>query len=88
MRLVHRWPASEAKHVKALYGLRKTYDSKANKKNPDAKNYCISKACSVDGCRAIVINLPRHLTGVHNIDSNSEEFEILKTRAVRMEGPK
>ena len=87
MRLVHKWSDSDAKHVKALYGLRKSYDSKVKKKNPEAKTYRISKACSVDGCRAVVINLSRHLSGVHNIDSNSEEFEILKARAVRMEGP-
>eukprot|EP00794_Sanderia_malayensis_P013400 gene13400-14775_t len=88
MRKVHNWPDSEAKHVKALYGLRKTYDSQVKRKNPELKNYHVPKACSVEGCRAVVINLPRHLSAVHKVDPKSEEFDILKARAVRMENSK
>ena len=31
------------------------------------------------------MNLPRHLLGVHTVDWNSEEYETLKAKAVKME---
>jgi len=61
MRQVHGWSNEEAKKVKNLYGLRKSYISK-NKPTATATIQARrTKACPVYGCRSVIKNLSKHI---------------------------
>ena len=88
MRKIHKWPDSEAKHVKALYGLRKKYTFKKKRTaTGKKKDYHYSKACPVDGCRSVTKTLARHLQLSHNLDKKSVEYKHFLSSAVTVDEP-
>ena len=77
MRLVHKWNHSEAKNLKSLYGLRKIYTFKKKNKPGNAKHSRYHKAFPVYGCRAVVLNMSRHLQCLHKMQQDTDKFRQL-----------
>ena len=74
MRLVHKWSDEYAKHVKAQYGLRKEYTSVKHRKPESKPDYHKTKACPVDGCKAVAKVMSRHLKRSHEKSHNDPQY--------------
>lgn len=85
MRLVHNWADDSAKNVKAQYGLRKEYVSAKHKKPGSKMDYHKTKACPVDGCKAVTKVMSRHLKKSHNISPNDPQYKVLLKRAITID---
>ena len=88
MRLVHKWSDDCARYVKAQYGLRKEYTSVKQRVSDSRKDYHKTKACPVDGCKAVTKVVSRHLKKSHGMSPNDPEYKVLLKQAVTIDHPK
>ena len=88
MRLVHKWSDGCARYVKAQFGLRKEYTSVKQRASDSRKDYHKTKACPVDGCKAVTKVMSRHLKKSHGMSPNNPEYKVLLKRAVTIDHPK
>ncbi len=86
-RLVNKWCAQNAKHVKALYGLRKDYETTIVKSSLKT-DYHTAKACPVDGCKAFTLVMARHLRDVHKMSKSDPDYVTPLKRAVIVDDKK
>ena len=72
LREVHDWSKDMARKATSRYGVRKSFEPKAEKKKSDSSHckkkytdYHRHRACPVQGCRSVVKRLSGHLRQVH-----------------------